>query len=95
MSLTINNDSAIGFALVALNRSSNLMNEAMERLSTGKRINKASDDPAGIHRVMRLNAEIQGIKTASRNAADGQHLHKGPKSRVFFIKYEIEMCAAP
>ena len=74
MSLTINNDSAIGFALIALNRSSNLMNEAMERLSTGKRINKASDDPAGIHRVMRLNAEIQGIKTASKNAADGQSL---------------------
>ena len=49
MSLTINNDSAIGFALIALNRSSSLMNEAMERLSTGKRINKASDDPAGIH----------------------------------------------
>ena len=74
MSLTINNDNAIGFALIALNRSSNLMNEAMKRLSTGKRINKASDDPAGIHRVMRLNAEIQGIKTASRNAADGQSL---------------------
>ena len=74
MSLTINNDSAIGFALIALGRSSNLMDEAMERLSTGKRINKASDDPAGIHKVMRLNAEIQGIKTASRNAADGQSL---------------------
>ena len=49
MSLTINNDSAIGIALIALNCSSSLMNEAMERLSTGKRINKASDDPAGIH----------------------------------------------
>ena len=72
MSLTINNDSAIGFALVALGRSSSLMNEAMERLSTGKRINKASDDPAGIHQVMRLNAEIQGIETASKNVADGQ-----------------------
>ena len=74
MSLTINNDRAIGFALIALKRSTNLMNEAMERLSTGKRINKASDDPAGIHQVMRLNVEIQGIKTASRNAADGQSL---------------------
>ncbi len=49
MSLTLNNDSGIGFALIALNRSSGLMREAMERLSTGKRINKASDDPAGIH----------------------------------------------
>ena len=60
--------------LQTLKRSSNSMNEAMERLSTGKRINKASDDPAGIHQVMRLNVEIQGIKTASRNAADGQSL---------------------
>ena len=74
MSLTINNDSAIGFAVIALSRSSSLMNEAMERLSTGKRMNKASDDPAGIHQVMRLNAEIQGIETASKNAADGQSL---------------------
>ncbi len=74
MSLTINNDSAIGFALIALGRSSSLMNEAMECLSTGKRINKASDDPAGIHQVIRLNAEIQGIETASKNTADGQSL---------------------
>jgi flagellin len=74
MSLTINNGSAIGFAMTALKRSSNLMNEAMERLSTGKRINKASDDPAGIRQVIRLNGEIQGLKTASRNAADGQSL---------------------
>ena len=74
MSLTLNNDSAIGFALIALSRSSSLMNEAMERLSTGKRINRASDDPAGIHRVLILNAEIRGINTASRNAADGQSL---------------------
>ncbi len=50
------------------------MNEAMERLSTGKRINRASDDPAGIHQVMRLNAEIQGIDSAPKNAADEQSL---------------------
>ena len=74
MSLTINNGSAIGFAMTALKRSSNLMNEAMERLSTGKRINKASDDPAGIRQVIRLNGELQGLKTASRNASDGQSL---------------------
>ena len=74
MSLTINNDSAIGIALIALNRSSSLMNEAMERLSTVKRFNEAADDPAGIHQMTRLNAEIQGIETASKNAADGQSL---------------------
>ena len=53
MSLTINNDSAIGFALIALGRSLSLMDEAIERLSTKKRINKASDDTAGIHQIMR------------------------------------------
>ncbi len=74
MLLSINNDSVIGFALIALNRSSNLMNEAMERLSTGKRINNASDGPAGIRQIIKLNAEIQGAKMASRNAADGQAL---------------------
>ena len=42
----------------------------MERLSTGKRINK-SDDPTGIDQVVKLNAEIRGINTASKNAANG------------------------
>ena len=40
MSLTINNDSAIGFALISFGRSSSLMNEAMERLSAGKELTK-------------------------------------------------------
>ena len=64
MSLTINNDSAIGIALIALNRSSSLMNEAMEHLSTGKRINKAFDDFDENHQVVRLNAGIQEIRTS-------------------------------
>ncbi len=60
--------------MIALSRSSGLMNKTMERLSTGKRINKASDDPAGIHQLVRLNAEIRGINTASKIAANGQSL---------------------
>ena len=44
----------------------------MERLSNRKRINKASDDPTGIDSVVKLNAEIRGINTASKNAANGQ-----------------------
>jgi flagellin len=46
----------------------------MERLSTGKRINGAGDDAAGLQIANRMTAEIQGLKMATRNAADAQSL---------------------
>ena len=76
MSLTKNNDIAIGFALIALGHSSSLMNEAMERLSTGKRINNASDDPARIHQVMRLNRDPRNrnrVKKCGRRTIFNRH----------------------
>jgi flagellin len=50
------------------------MEISMERLSTGKRINGASDDAAGIAIASRLTAEIRGTNMAIRNAMDGQAL---------------------
>jgi flagellin len=44
----------------------------MERLSTGKRINGASDDAAGVAIASRLTSEIRGTNQAVRNAMDGQ-----------------------
>jgi flagellin len=46
----------------------------MERLSTGKRINSASDDAAGVAIASRLTSEIKGTNQAIRNAQDGQAL---------------------
>ena len=48
------------------------METSMERLSTGKRINSAMDDAAGLQISNRLTAEIQGLNMAVRNAADSQ-----------------------
>ena len=48
------------------------METSMERLSTGKRINSAMDDAAGLQISNRLTAEIQGLNMAVRNAADAQ-----------------------
>jgi flagellin len=62
------------FAAKATQQSQNLIDKAMERLSTGKRINYAKDDAAGSAIAVRLTAEIQGLQMASRNAADGQSL---------------------
>ena len=50
------------------------METSMERLSTGKRINSASDDAAGHQIANRMTAEIMGLKQAIRNAADAQAL---------------------
>ena len=46
------------------------METSMQRLSTGKRVNGAADDAAGIQIINRLTAEIQGLNMATRNAAD-------------------------
>ena len=48
------------------------METSMERLSTGKRVNSAHDDAAGLAIATRLNAEIAGINQSIKNAADAQ-----------------------
>lgn len=47
------------------------LSQAMERLSTGKRINAAKDDAAGLSVATRMTSEIRGLNAASRNASDG------------------------
>ncbi|WP_300983255.1 flagellin [Roseicyclus sp.] len=72
MALNINtNIGALGAAAAAtsVNKS---METAMERLSTGLRINTASDDAAGSAIASRLTAEIRGTNMAIRNAMDAQ-----------------------
>ena len=46
----------------------------MERLSTGKRINQAGDDAAGVAIASRLTTEILSVNQSIRNAMDGQSL---------------------
>ena len=55
-------------ALVANNRT---MTTTMQQLSTGKRINTAGDDAAGLAIVSKMTAQIRGLDQAVRNANDG------------------------
>ena len=50
------------------------METSMARLSSGKRINAASGDAAGVAMTSRLSSEIRGTNQAIRNALDGQAL---------------------
>ena len=47
------------------------LQQAMERLSTGKRINSAKDDAAGMAIVSSMTSQIKGMSQAVRNANDG------------------------
>jgi len=55
----------------AMRNASAAMQKSMERLSTGKRINSAADDPAGFAIAARMNGHILGMNAAIRNAQDG------------------------
>jgi flagellin len=48
-----------------------MLDQAMERLSSGSKINSASDDAAGLAIVQRMTAQIQGLNMAVKNANDG------------------------
>lgn len=54
-----------------LTRAIQLKGNAMEKLSSGKRINKASDDAAGLAITTKMRAQIRGLQQASRNIQDG------------------------
>ena len=54
----------------ALARNERAMNTAMERLSTGQRINSASDDAAGLAISSRMTSQIRGLEAGIRNAND-------------------------
>ena len=72
--VSINSNYAASFAATAAKQTTSALDSAMEKLSTGKRINYARDDAAGQAIATRLTAEIQGLAAASRNASDGQAL---------------------
>lgn len=55
----------------AANAASKALGTAMERLSTGKRVNSARDDAAGLAIATSMTAQIRGMGQAIRNANDG------------------------
>jgi flagellin len=74
MSLSIGTNNGALFASAAATSSARSMETSMERLSSGKRINSAADDAAGVAIASRLSAEIRGANQSIRNALDGQAL---------------------
>ncbi|WP_313433938.1 flagellin [Novosphingobium sp.] len=70
MSVINTNISAIR-ASNASNAANKMLGTAMERLSTGKRINSAKDDAAGLAIATSMTAQVRGMSQGIRNANDG------------------------
>jgi flagellin len=70
MSLSIFTSASSMASTNALNKSNSMLSTAMERLGTGKRINSAADDAAGLQIATRLQGQSNGMTVAQRNIAD-------------------------
>ena len=66
----INTNTAATLTANALSSNQRAMNQTMERLSTGSRINSASDDAAGLTQVSKMDAQIRGTNMAIRNTQE-------------------------
>ena len=66
----INTNIAATVTANAMKENARTMEATMERLATGKRINSASDDAAGLAIGARMDAQIRGLGQAARNSND-------------------------
>jgi flagellin len=71
MGLRVNTNIAAINASRVLRRSTKSLNQSLERLSSGLRINRAADDAAGLAIAEALNSEVLGSRVAQRNSQDG------------------------
>jgi len=67
----INTNIAATITANSMKTNARAMETSMERLSTGKRINSASDDAAGLAIETRMTSQIRGLQQAARGANDG------------------------
>jgi len=74
MALSVSTNTGALMAQAAASSVNKEMEISMARLSTGQRINSASDDAAGVAIASRLTSEIRGTNQAIRNAMDAQAL---------------------
>jgi flagellin len=71
MAMTINTNIISLNAQRNTSMTQNSLQTAMQRLSSGLRVNSAKDDSAGLAIAERMNAQVRGMNVASRNANDG------------------------
>lgn len=93
MALSIFTNASSMASVNALNKSNSMLSTAMERLGTGKRINSAADDAAGLQIATRLQGQSNGMSVAQRNISDATALlqtAEGAFDEVSNIMYRMK-----
>ena len=93
MALSIFTNASSMASTNALNKSNSLLSTSMERLGTGKRINSAADDAAGMQIASRLQGQTNGMTVAKRNIADATSMlqtAEGAFDEVSNIMYRMK-----
>ena len=90
MALVVNTNIASLVAGENSRQTVNEMQQAMERLSSGKRINGAADDAAGMAISSRMTAQIRGLNQAVRNANDGISLAQTAEGAMIEIENMLQ-----
>ena len=81
----INTNTAATISANALTKNERAMSQAMERLSTGQRINSAADDAAGLAISSKMTSQINGLNMAVKNANDAISMVKTVDGAVIEI----------
>ncbi len=90
MASTINTNIQSLNAQRNLGASQNSLSTAMQRLSSGLRVNSAKDDAAGLAIADRMNAQVRGMNVAVRNANDGISLAQTAESALGKISDNLQ-----
>jgi flagellin len=90
MGLVVNTNIQSLFAQRALRNNTDSLKSNIERLSTGYRINRASDDAAGLSISNQLTTEIRGIEKAKQNAGDGISLIQTAEGGLGVIQENLQ-----
>jgi len=90
MGLVVNTNTQSLFTQIALNKNTENLKRNIERLSTGYRINRASDDAAGLSISNKLTTEIRGIQKAKQNAGDGISLIQTAEGGLGVIQENLQ-----
>ncbi|WP_145576314.1 flagellin [Yersinia alsatica] len=76
MAMSIFTNASSMSAINSLNRANSLQTISAMRMTSGKRINSASDDAAGMQIASRLNSQVRGMNVAMRNISDTKSMLK-------------------
>lgn len=88
--LSIHNNYHSLVAQQGLMRAQSALGQAIERLASGKRINSAKDDPAGLAIANRMTAQIRGLDQGTRNANDGISVAQTAEGALSEINHNVQ-----